>query len=400
MGAGTPTAAPGAVAAAAVRMTATRSELAQQAHRGLAQRLGDALPARWRAAYNAHPRHLFLPDRVWVSIEEPLDRATDPEGWLAYAYSDDSVITQLHDGAESCEHGYPISSSCSMPAVVFTMLGHLDPQPGDRVLEIGTGTGWSAALLAHQLGDDRVVSVEIDPSVAQAARGNLARVGRRVLVVTGEGAEGYPPGAPYDRLIATCSVHTVPYPWVAQTRPGGVILTPWGSTFENSALLRLSVQHSGVAVGSIVDWASFLRLRAQRPVIPAEPEDFDALADHGRTEVDLADLLGEHARFGIGLRVPDCRLSWDLGEDGYLSTLWLLAPDSWASVHEGTVRQAGARRLFDEVISAYSWWQHAGRPRRDRYGVTVTVKGQRVWLDDPTRLVTSHDYPGSGLGQR
>jgi protein-L-isoaspartate O-methyltransferase len=389
MTAGTPT---GAARAAAAAMTAT-SDQALHAQRDLAQRLGDLLPVSWRAAYDAHPRHLFLPDRVWVRIDEPLDRAADPDRWLAYAYSDDSVITQLHDGAECSEHGYPISSSCSMPAVVFTMLGHLDPQPDERILEIGTGTGWTAALLAHQLGDDQVVSVEVDPVVADTARRNLTRAGHRPLVVTGDGARGYPPGALYDRVIATCSVQTVPYSWVAQTRSGGVILTPWGSTFENSALLRLTVNPSGAAVGSIVDWASFMRLRAQRPVIPGEPDDFDTIADCGHTDVDLADLLGEHARFGIGLRVPDCRLSWELGEDGYLSTLWLLGPDSWACVQDSIVRQAGPRRLFDEVISAYSWWQRAGCPHRDRYGVTVTAQGQWVWLDDPTRPVTDPELP-------
>jgi hypothetical protein len=85
--------------------------------------------------------------------------------------------------------------------------------------------------------------------------------------------------------------------------------------------------------------------------------------------------------------VLDCRLSWELGEDGYLSTLWLLASGSWASVHDSTVRQAGPRRFFDEVISAYTWWQHASRPPRERYGVTVTSAGQSVWLDDPTQTV-------------
>ena len=158
-------------------------------------------------------------------------------------------------------------------------------------------------------------------------------------------------------------------------------------------MLRLTVDPSGAAVGCVVDWASFMRLRAQRPVIPGEPDDFDTIADRGRTDVDLADLLGEHARFGIGLRVPDCRLSWDLGEDGYLSTLWLLGPDSWACVQGSIVRQAGTRRLFDEVISAYSWWQHAGHPHRDRYGVTVTAQSQWVWLDDPTRPVTAPELP-------
>lgn len=282
--------------------------------RDLAVRLGERLPAEWRAAYQANPRHLFLPDRVWKAVGEPLDRGSDPEGWLAYAYSTDSVITQLHDGAECSDHGYPISSSCSMPAVVFTMLSHLDVHPGQRILEIGTGTGWSAALLSHRLGDDRVVSIEIDPSVADAARRNLAGVGREPLVITGEGTEGYAPGAPYDRVIATCSVQTVPYAWVAQTRPGGVILTPWGTTFENSALLRLTVEDDGErAVGGIVNWATFMRLRAQRPAIPDEPEEFDTIAERCTTDIDLADFLGDEARFGIGLHVPDCRLTLGTG---------------------------------------------------------------------------------------
>jgi hypothetical protein len=73
----------------------------------------------------------------------------------------------------------------------------------------------------------------------------------------------------------------------------------------------------------------------------------------------------------------------------------LLAPDSWACVHDNTVRQAGTRQLFNEVINAYCWWQQAGQPHRDRYGITVTAEGQRVWLDDPARPVTTHDYQGS-----
>ncbi|MGH3798265.1 MAG: methyltransferase domain-containing protein [Pseudonocardiaceae bacterium] len=358
------------------------------AQRELAERLGDQLPADWRVAYAANPRHRFLPDQVWKSVDEPVERSRDPAGWLAYAYSDESVITQLHDGAAGSEHGYPISSSCSMPAVVFTMLGHLDTHVGQRVLEIGTGTGWNVALLAHRLGDEQVVSVEVDPAVAEAARRNLAGLGRRPLVVTSDGARGYPPGAPYDRVIATCSVHTVPYPWVAQTRPGGIILTPWGTTFDNSALLRLTVDDSGQrALGRIVDWAAFMRLRAQRPVIPDEPDDFDTIAARSTTDIDLADFLGEQARFRIGLHLPDCRLTWELGTDGYLDTLWLLAPHAWASVHDKIVRQAGTRRLWDEAAAGYTWWNQAGRPHRDRYGVTVTPDHQWVWLDDPAHPI-------------
>ncbi len=359
-----------------------------EAQRELALRLGDRLPADWRDAYQANPRHLFLPDRIWRAVEEPLDRTTDPDGWLAYAYRDESVITQLHDGAEHSEHGYPISSSCSMPSVVFTMLAHLDVQLGHKVLEIGTGTGWSTSLLSHRLGDDQVVSIEVDPSVADIARRNLAGAGWAPWLITGDGADGYAPAAPYDRVIATCSVRTVPYAWVAQTQPGGIILTPWGTTLENSALLRLTVNDNGdQAVGRIIDWATFMLLRTQRPVIPDEPDDFDLICERSRTDVDLADVLGEDARFGIGLHVPDCRLTWELGNDGYLETLWLLAPDAWASVRDTVVRQAGARRLWAEVTAGYAWWLQSGRPTRDQYGVTVTPDHQHVWLDHPANLV-------------
>ncbi|MGA8116389.1 MAG: methyltransferase domain-containing protein [Actinocatenispora sp.] len=355
------------------------------AQRELAARLGDQLPADWRDAYDANPRHLFLPERVWYDVDEPIDRATDPTGWLTFAYADDSVITQLHDGAEDSDHGYPISSSCSMPSVVFTMLRWLAAGPGHRVLEIGTGTGWTAALMATRLGDDKIVSVEVDPTVAERARASLVRAGRNPLVVTGDGAHGYPARAPYDRVIATCSVETVPYAWVRQCRPGGRILTPWGPTADNTGLLRLSVSRDGTrADGRIVDWASFMRLRGQRRSIPDEPANFEEVAARSPIgDLDLADFLSEGARLGVALHLPDTRI-WTDGTGG---SLWLLAPGAWACVAAGEVRQAGDRALWDEAVAGYAWWVAAGRPDRDRYGVTVTAAGQTVWLDEPDHVI-------------
>lgn len=84
------------------------------------------------------------------------------------------------------------------------------------------GTGYNAALLAHRLGAENVVSVEVDPAVADAARVALDRAGfGAVTVVTGDGVDGYADGGPYDRVLATVAVASVPPSWVAQTCPAG-----------------------------------------------------------------------------------------------------------------------------------------------------------------------------------
>jgi protein-L-isoaspartate O-methyltransferase len=96
------------------------------------------------------------------------------------------------------------------------------------VLEIGTGTGWNAALLCKRVGKrGRVVSIEVDPLIAQAAWSALARAGYSPLVITADGVDGHPDGAPYDRVLATAAVREiVPRAWLGQTRPDGIIVTP------------------------------------------------------------------------------------------------------------------------------------------------------------------------------
>jgi protein-L-isoaspartate O-methyltransferase len=94
------------------------------------------------------------------------------------------------------------------------MFDALDLHPGHSVLGIGTGTGWNAALLCRRVGTrGRVVSIEVDPVIAEGARAALAAAGYSPLVITGDGADGYPDAAPYDRVLATAAVRdTVPLP--------------------------------------------------------------------------------------------------------------------------------------------------------------------------------------------
>ena len=195
---------------------------------------GDLLTPQWRAAFGAVSRHIFLPGKSWIPDEHgkmvSIDRDQDVGRWMELAYSDVYFVTQVYDGATEWPDVGKASSSSSMPSVMLTMLDALAVGDGMRVLEIGTGTGYNAAILAHRVGVDNVTTVEVDPGVAAAAAGNLKIAGYPVTVVCGDGALGYPAGAQYDRVLATCAViGEVPYSWVAQTRAGGLVVAPWGA---------------------------------------------------------------------------------------------------------------------------------------------------------------------------
>ena len=142
------------------------------------------------------------------------------------------------------------------------MISVLRLEPGMRVLEVGTGTGWNAACLAA-LGAD-VVSVEINAPVAEQARGNLRKAGygNEVTVVTGNGENGAPEYAPFDCVLATAAIHTVPYTWVEQCKDGGLVVTPYTGEGHRWALLALSVS-GGIAKGGVEGTASFMPLRGQ-----------------------------------------------------------------------------------------------------------------------------------------
>ncbi|MEU4969916.1 methyltransferase domain-containing protein [Streptomyces smyrnaeus] len=181
----------------------------------------------WRGAFLRTPRSLFVPERIWIEDGpggyRPLTKRDNPEAWRAKVNADDVVVTQLDDGAES---GPGVAtSSLSMPTLVGRMLAHLDVGDGDQsVLEIGSG--WTTGLLCARVGARRVVSVEIDSQVAERARAALTLAGHAPVLVVGDGTRGFPEHAPYDRVSSTAAVSRVPHAWVAQTNPGGVIVTP------------------------------------------------------------------------------------------------------------------------------------------------------------------------------
>ncbi|GAA0339072.1 methyltransferase domain-containing protein [Actinoallomurus spadix] len=359
----------------------------------------------WREALHAVPRHLFVPGRAWAEPNGPepgflIDRNIDEAAWWDAVYADNAIITQRDDGAtDVAEDGVP-TSSCSAPATVVEFLEALQPEDRNRVLEIGTGTGWTAALLAHRVGAGNVVSVEVDPDVSGQAAKNLTGTALTPRLIVGDGTFGFEEGAPFDRVHVAVGVAEVPFAWVEQTRPGGVIVAPYMPGYGFGWLARLHVLGDGTAVGRFPGMAGYMMLRGQRPVRGPAGEFVHGDFTESTTRLDPRRVAEDHsADLAISAMVPGIqrRIYYGEGEEADECTVWILERDiregSWASVDyvpgdaEFVVQQHGERRLWDEVETAYLRWLSWGRPGLDRFGLTVSPGGRRVWLDAPERIV-------------
>lgn len=350
----------------------------------------------WDEEFRAAPREHFIPD---VARANPMggaplywiDRTKDPGQWRAAVYDDTALTTQLEDGATLLAPdatGLPTSSSTA-PSLVAEYLRLLDPYPGDRVLEIGTGTGWTAALLAARLGDDRVTTIEVDPAVAEQAADNLKRAGFSPRLVAGDGAQGHPEGAPFDRVHVTCSVADIPVAWAEQLRPGGVIALPWAPVQVRAHKVVLTGQGGGRAVGRFHGDTSFMMLRSQRRDLPQPTAEIReatgridpmrmARADRGLEVVATAMLPG------VAIESPG-------GADDRVS-LWDAATGSYALAKRtggggSEVVERGPRSLWGEMEEVFLEWLGRGAPGRDRLGLLVDRNGQHVWLDRPDNLI-------------
>ncbi|MGW7200889.1 methyltransferase domain-containing protein [Streptomyces chryseus] len=294
----------------------------------------------WRAAFAEVPRHLFVPyffvngpaghERLWGEDRDPRRR----ERWLRGVYSDTPLATRMRGGE--------LISSSSQPSLMAGMLDQLRVRDGHAVLEIGAGTGYNAALLSHRLGDELVTTVDLEPEITESARGHLAAAGHHPAVVTGDGALGCPARAPFDGIIATCALPSVPRAWIAQCRPGARILAPLAT-----GLIALDVRDAAHAEGRFLHTPAYF--------------------------VPLRGAVGEGPPRHVG-GLPRRALENDLFRFMLALTAGGLDP------HE-----------------ALTLWHREQRPARERFGVTITEDGEWAWLDDP-RGPYAWPLPGRGAG--
>ncbi|MGW5616744.1 ATP-grasp peptide maturase system methyltransferase [Streptomyces sp. NPDC003877] len=354
----------------------------------------------WRAAVEAVPRHRFIP-RFYregrapgVTTWEPVTPETvGREEWLRLVYTDETWMTQF-DGRdidwadpEPISNAAPTSSS-TLPSLVVRMLEDLDVQDGMNVLEIGTGTGYSTALMCHRLGSESVTSIETDEGVARRAGHALAESGHSPHLLVGDGRAGHPDRAPYDRLIATCGFRSIPPAWLEQVPPGGVILTTLRGWMRSLGLVKLIVTGDSASGWFSDDDPSFMIARQQDApeslgMIPG-PDDGTVRKAARGPEV----LISSGSAFMVQLAAPDARF-FSMAVDGGAVSTFLLdsVTDSFAALTPTDsgwqVRQGGPRRLWDAIESAVATWEEYGSPNTAAFGVTVSRDRQTVWLGNP-----------------
>jgi protein-L-isoaspartate(D-aspartate) O-methyltransferase len=222
-------------------------------------------------AFRSTPRHLFL-DRVFCYQSARQDN--EPGRWrevctknpgraeLRLLYSDRALTTRL--SASPGRVAVPISSS-TQPSLMAQMLEDLHLRPGLRVLELGTGTGYNAALLARLAG--RVVSVDVDREVlAEAAAHLRAFPDRKVQLHCGDGRQGFPAEAPFDRILVTAATPDVEPAWLEQLAPAGLLVAPLELAPGVAYLLRgtVTANAEGCAFeGHLTRPAYFMPLRGE-----------------------------------------------------------------------------------------------------------------------------------------
>lgn len=334
--------------------------------------LGHRLTPIVRDAFLAIPREAFV-DQYYRQCGNELVWETILNPTLEEVYQDHPLVTRLDTRKMP-------SSSSSQPSIMAAQLEALALAPGQRVLEIGSGTGYNAALMAHMVEQRGVVvSVDIAEDLVQRATDRLTQTGiSNVQALTADGYQGYAEHAPYDRLLATCGVTAIPPSWLQQLREGGIlianVLLPLASIF-------VRIEKIGeVGIGSLLPLhASYMRLTGPNSVDPFPKFSWKQLSTLPKQVLkldgDLEALLERSSRFAILLqsfcptltkryyRQPD-------QQEGNVSLYLLSQPQQETIIHihkDQLTIYGQSEPLVGNIQACLQAYHHLGEPQVEDY---------------------------------
>ncbi|MFG3026649.1 protein-L-isoaspartate O-methyltransferase [Streptomyces sp. NPDC048254] len=306
---------------------------------------------------------------------------------LRVLYSGDSVSVQ-HDGEPllgrraGSRSGGAMTAMSSVMGMTARLLGQLDLRPGQHVLDVGTGAGVTAAVACRIAGDAGVLTIDRDAHIAAAAAMNLAAIGHRPVVVTGDGELGWPEQAPYDRVFVSFAVLRVPMALVEQLAHRGVVLVTVGTSSPSwPALAVITKTGAGVVEAE---------LRA---------EEFGHRAGWGWDRLSLSAAFRREMSSGGGVTShghrpppPDAARGMWLALDHLYPGLVRAfgapglrigspACGSWIRVSPdgpgtSTITASGPRPIWEEIQQTAARWKAAGEP--SAYGLEFDADG-RQW---------------------
>lgn len=374
------------------------------------------LEAEYARAFAAVDRGDFVPE-IYV-VEETarlrwpiewtkLSRTdADSELWGKYVYaSEKALVTKLS------ETGVPLVSSTD-PEVMAVMIRELRPRNGDRVLEVGTGTGYNAAILSEIVGDDgAVTSIEIDTNASASAASRLA--GRtNIHLAQADGRLGYAPNAPYDCIVVTGNATRVEHSWISQLAPAGRLVVHLESAMV-AGIFAATAAGGGIVSGRFLDYPKIGFIWLHDSSGPSEArkgepigELGNRIASQGALPPAVAEmLLDDSSRDALAfmglLTAPDRYQPYEIGR-----------PDDWyRGVVIGRGRQrselreeradgggkkialAGDESLLTELSEAYETWKKAGSPQHWKLQFTISAEGVRFRTNAGTEFRTSVFMP-------
>jgi protein-L-isoaspartate(D-aspartate) O-methyltransferase len=304
------------------------------------------------AAFRATPRHRFL-DRVFQFVSrqnrwrEVLTRDPGPNE-LRLLYSDRALITHL-GRPERGQAPVPVSSS-SQPSLMAQMLEDLNLVAGLRVLEVGAGTGYNAALLAHVVGPGKVVAIDVDRSVLSEAWDHLRPFADRAIKLAhADGRLGFPDLAPYDRVMVTAATPDLEPAWLEQLAAGGLLSAPLALAPGLAYIVRGTVD-GGTFDGRLLRAAYFMPLRSE--------EESGAGSDNsGLPEEDLTTVA---APWGDWFVRRHSRSAWLRLSQALAFYGWLHGLDVQYRGQDNRPPEFGVRRAGSLCWFGLGAWQTAG----------------------------------------